>query len=77
MILSVAPFGDLYKGLNRNILISPFLTKLGLKCDQNATIVKSDTKQLSISVNNISSHNIRLRKGMSVAKVTAIKLILV
>ena len=56
MKLSVAPFGDLYKGLNGKILISSFLTKLGLKCDQNTSILKSDTKQLSISVNNIYSH---------------------
>ena len=72
MILSVAPSSDLYKGLYGKILISPFWTKLGLKCDQNITVVKSDTKQLSISVSNILSHTIRLRKGMSVAKYTAI-----
>ena len=54
MILSVAPSGDLCKGLYGKILISQFLTKLGLKCDQNITVVKSDTKQLSILVKKIS-----------------------
>ena len=62
-ILSVAPSDDLHKGLYGKILKTPFLTKLGLKCDQTITVVKSDTKQLSISVNNISSHTIRLCKG--------------
>ena len=71
-ILSVAPSDDLHKGLYGKIIISSFLTKLGLKCDCDETVIKSDKKNLVISVNNISNRTTRLRKGINVAQFTAI-----
>ena len=43
-ILSVAPSSDLHKGLYGKIIISSFLTILGLKCDYDETVIKSDEK---------------------------------